>query len=84
MPASTSARWRCDRDMTALQHTHPRRVTFGHAFAMPPTPKKSSPAVPNPGSPRNRTMLIGLAAAAVVVIALVIGAVVLSGGDDAA
>lgn len=56
--------------------------TFGHACAMPPKPKKSSPAVPKPGSPRNRNVLIGLAAAAVVVVALVLGAVVLSGGDD--
>ena len=82
MPASTSARWRLDRDMTALQHMTRTCVTFGHACTMPPTPKKSSPAVPKPGSPRNRNVLIGLAAAAVVVIALILGAVVLSGGDD--
>ncbi len=49
---------------------------------MPPTPKKSSVAVPKTGAPRNRNLLIGLAAAAALVAALVVGAIVLSGGDS--
>jgi protein-disulfide isomerase len=48
--------------------------------AMPPTPKKPSSA-PKPGSNRNRTLvLVGIAVA--VIAALVIGAVVLSGGGS--
>ncbi len=48
---------------------------------MPPTPKKP-PAVPNPGKPRNTKLLYGLAAAVAVIVALVVGAIVLSGGDS--
>jgi protein-disulfide isomerase len=49
---------------------------------MPPTPKKSSPAVPKTGSPRNRNLIIALAAATAILVALVVGALVLSGGDS--
>jgi protein-disulfide isomerase len=48
---------------------------------MPPIPKKP-PAVPKPGKPRNTKLLYGLAAAVAVIVALVVGAIVLSGGDS--